>query len=279
MLPPAPHWTIPDVLDSRRARKTEPSWLSISLGCDTRMSGPAAFARRPRPSILSFRFVDGRRLGRPGKAASWFRRVPVRVREDLCVDAADLIARLQEGDITLYDLSPQEFEEVVAELLASMGWQVSPTPPGRDRGLDIIGISKDPTGFESTWLVECKRYAPDHRVDAAAIRQLSGVKLYVRAAHALLVTSSSLTAPAAEAAEETGINVADATTVSEWIGRYAARLPHLMRRRERSVPVSLVTVRATNHLSRDSCTACGTPACGSGMRPKTSLPEGRSTRR
>ena len=104
------------------------------------------------------------------------------------MDASGLVARLQTGDITLYDLRPQEFEEVIAELLASMGWEVSPTPPTQDTGLDIIGISRDATGFESTWLVECKRYAPKHQVGPAVIRQLFGVKTYVRADHALLVT-------------------------------------------------------------------------------------------
>jgi HJR/Mrr/RecB family endonuclease len=53
----------------------------------------------------------------------------------------DLIAQLRRNPEQLYNLEPRQFEELIAELLASFGWSVEPTGATRDGGYDILGIS------------------------------------------------------------------------------------------------------------------------------------------
>ena len=52
---------------------------------------------------------------------------------------------------------------MVARTLAAFGWEVSLTSPTRDGGVDIIGVTKDGSGLETTWAVECKRFSENHR--------------------------------------------------------------------------------------------------------------------
>lgn len=59
----------------------------------------------------------------------------------------------------LRSMSPQEFEDIVAELFRSLGYDVKQTPYTNDQGKDAI-IFKD--GKKS--LIECKRYSPENKV-------------------------------------------------------------------------------------------------------------------
>ena len=76
-------------------------------------------------------------------------------------------------------LSPREFEELVTELLSSFGWQIKLSPPTRDGGFDILGITADASGLEASWIVECKRYAENRKVGVDLVRQLYGAKEYL----------------------------------------------------------------------------------------------------
>lgn len=130
------------------------------------------------------------------------------------------IELLKEDVNHLDHLSGREFEEVVAELLASLGWDVSLTPPTRDGGIDMLGISRDATGFESTWAVECKRYRSDRLVGVPVLRMLHGVKEALRLPRAVLVTTSGLTREAGSFAQSTDIQIADRKVLEGWIAAY-----------------------------------------------------------
>jgi hypothetical protein len=137
------------------------------------------------------------------------------------VKAPEQIEALRKNPQNLYDLSPREFEEVVAELLASFGWEVSLTPPTRDGGHDILAISRDAIGLETAWAVECKRYGKGNRVGVDVLRSLYGVKHGLRVPQALLVTTSSLTRDAKQFAASVGdIKIADIQVLSDWLSRY-----------------------------------------------------------
>lgn len=51
----------------------------------------------------------------------------------------DVIKAIAKEPNKLHKISPREFEEVVAELLAAFGWEVSLTPATRDGGYIIAG--------------------------------------------------------------------------------------------------------------------------------------------
>ncbi|HMN96371.1 MAG TPA: restriction endonuclease, partial [Phycisphaerales bacterium] len=106
------------------------------------------------------------------------------------MDAKEAIASCATIPEQLRDLDPVLFEAVVAELLAGFGWKVSVTPPTRDGGYDILGLTTDPSGLRTSWLVECKRYRADHKVGVEIARQIVGVKTHIGVPNAVLVTTS-----------------------------------------------------------------------------------------
>jgi len=137
------------------------------------------------------------------------------------MNARTYIERIRETQSAASDLGPYEFESVVAELLAGFGWQVSVTPPTRDGGYDILGLVGDPSGLQTSWIVECKRYAPGHKVGVEIVRQLIGVKEHIRVPNAAIVTTSQFTKGALEYCRSRGdVHLIDEAKLNEWIFQY-----------------------------------------------------------
>lgn len=70
----------------------------------------------------------------------------------------ELITALKSSPYLLRELSPREFEEVVAEIFRSNGFHVDLTKRTRDGGKDIIAIHTDKLGIQT------KYFVTDHRV-------------------------------------------------------------------------------------------------------------------
>lgn len=137
----------------------------------------------------------------------------------------DRIDAVRSNPDLLNELGSREFEEFVAELLASFGWDISITAATRDGGHDLLAISRDATGLETVWAVECKRYAQNQPVGVGVVRSLYGVKHGLRIPQALIVTTSRFTAEATEFARRVGdIAVADRNIVLQWVQNYKRNL-------------------------------------------------------
>lgn len=133
----------------------------------------------------------------------------------------DIFEQIRENPCALDELTPRAFEELVAELLASFGWEVNLTPSTRDGGYDILAVAKDPSGLETSWIVECKRFSRERRVQLGAIQRLLGVKSELGFPQALLVTSSYLTREATMLSQRSnGLQVADRDRLLAWINQY-----------------------------------------------------------
>jgi hypothetical protein len=106
-----------------------------------------------------------------------------------------LIRALVESPKLLYQLDPRKFEEVVAELLAKLGFRdVLLTRTAKDGGRDIVA-SRRLHGIPISFYFECKRYGEDKKVGLENVRALLGA-----AAHdarqvnkAVLVTTARFT--------------------------------------------------------------------------------------
>lgn len=96
--------------------------------------------------------------------------------------------------------------------------------PSKDGGYDILAVSKDGSGLESTWIVECKKYDPARlKVGVEIARGLYGVKSFMGISNALLVTTSSFTAGAEQfAGTRYNIQLASRDKVLEWVRGYEA---------------------------------------------------------
>jgi restriction system protein len=118
----------------------------------------------------------------------------------------------------LHRLSPREFEEVVAEILTKQGFDVTLTRFVRDGGKDIYAARRNELGT-FLYLVECKKYSPDHLVSVDLVRTLYGVVEFERATAGILVTTSSFTKDAREFARtiECRMALKDFLDVKTWL--------------------------------------------------------------
>ncbi|WPD23100.1 MAG: pentapeptide repeat-containing protein [Candidatus Electrothrix scaldis] len=67
---------------------------------------------------------------------------------------AEIIKQLAHSPTDLYTLSPRGFEELIAEVLSSYGWEVVLTPATKDGGYDLFAITKNKSGLQASWIIE-----------------------------------------------------------------------------------------------------------------------------
>lgn len=105
----------------------------------------------------------------------------------------ELIDHIKKHPNELDKIHHRQFEELIAEILSSYGWEVQITPSTKDGGYDIYGISKDESGVKNHWIIECKKYAKDRLVGIDIARNLYAVKTLYGVAGAMLATTSDFT--------------------------------------------------------------------------------------
>jgi hypothetical protein len=115
-----------------------------------------------------------------------------RIITDVISANEQILRRIRQDPRAMYNLSPREFEQFVAELLEKQGYKVVLTPATNDGGFDMYAARKNGLG-EFLYLVECKRYAPAHPVGVDIVRSLYGVVERERASAGVLVTTSRFT--------------------------------------------------------------------------------------
>lgn len=128
-----------------------------------------------------------------------------------------LVERIRRNPSELHRIRPRQFEELICELLARMGWKVELTPESNDGGYDIFGISGSTGGVTSSWIIECKKYAPENKVGVSVVRSLCGVKEQIKAANAMIVTTSTFTRGALNLSNSRwDLSLKDYQSVLEW---------------------------------------------------------------
>ncbi len=121
----------------------------------------------------------------------------------------------------LYDINPRKFEELIASILKDLGFNVELTKATRDGGRDIIANIKN-TVANFLAYVECKRYAPDNKIDVGVIRQVQGVHYTRRPSKSIIVTTSFFTKDAVEEAKliENQLELKDFNDIKKWLSNY-----------------------------------------------------------
>lgn len=120
-----------------------------------------------------------------------------RIITDVISTNEQILRMVRDNPSAMYSLPPRQFEELVAEILDKMGYDISLTPESKDGGFDMYAAWKDGLG-EFLYLVECKRYAPNRTVGVQLVRALNGVVDEKRATAGILVTTSHFTREAHE---------------------------------------------------------------------------------
>lgn len=132
-----------------------------------------------------------------------------------------LIEYVRASPRELYNIRPRQFEEIIAEILASYGWDVELTPPTKDGGYDLFAISRDISGVKTSWIVECKKYKPENKVGVEVVRSLFGVKHDLRVANAMIATTSHFTRGVKDFKESHyDLDLRDYEGILDWINDY-----------------------------------------------------------
>jgi hypothetical protein len=92
----------------------------------------------------------------------------------------------------LLNLSPGDFEEMVAELYRAMGHQASRTGSIGDHGVDVVVNAKN----GEKWVVQCKRWRTP--AGESIVRDFYGMMQHEKAAQGAIIATSGFSQPAIE---------------------------------------------------------------------------------
>ncbi|OQD52023.1 restriction endonuclease [Streptomyces phaeoluteigriseus] len=137
------------------------------------------------------------------------------VEQTLVIETADAADAADATDVTDYEaLDPDEFEQAIAGLCARDGCaDVEVVGGAGDLGADVIAVAPDGRRL----VLQCKRYAADHKVGSQDVQRFGGTCFTVHEADvAVVVTTSDFTAPATEYATQCGILCVDGEGLRAW---------------------------------------------------------------
>lgn len=139
---------------------------------------------------------------------------------DVTTVSDEFLKKLHDKPNLLYELSPRGFEELVAEILHKLGYDITLTPASKDGGKDIYAAKKSSLG-SFLYIVECKSYAPDNTVGVGLIRQLNGVVEAERATAGILATTSFFSKDAKEFQTTIAnrMSLKDYLGIQEWLAK------------------------------------------------------------
>lgn len=146
------------------------------------------------------------------------------IQVDLSEINEELIKYLSKHPEYLRQLNPRKFEELIAEIVKKMGYEVSLTPKSKDGGKDIIALYKSPIGHQM-FIFECKRYSEENKVGVELVRGLYGVKTAENYNKAVLVTTSTFTKGARDFVKplKLQLDLKDFNDVTEWCKIYSTK--------------------------------------------------------
>jgi len=110
-------------------------------------------------------------------------------------------------------LSGLEFEQFLADLMRSVGYDVQETKPSHDQGADLF-VQR----FGRRVVVQAKRYAEN--VGNAAVQQALAAKAHFACDGAMVMTNSYFTASAKELAQSVGVDLVDRDGLRDMLDTY-----------------------------------------------------------
>lgn len=120
----------------------------------------------------------------------------------------------------IHQLTPRQFEQLVAEILEELGFQgIELTPRSGDKGRDVVALQRV-NGIPILFAFECKRNAPHRKIGVGVVRTLLGTinQASTRADVGVLVTTSTFTQGAQNFfLTEARIKGRDFNGVTEWL--------------------------------------------------------------
>ena len=135
----------------------------------------------------------------------------------------ELVRYLSKHPERMREIDPYRFEQLVAELLHDMGYEVQITQRSKDGGRDILAVMRLPGGVRTLTVVECKRYSPKNKVGIDLVERLLWVMdRKDNASVGMIATTSYFTqeARAREREYQWRLNLRDFDEIREWLANY-----------------------------------------------------------
>jgi len=134
----------------------------------------------------------------------------------------DLIKSIAQNPDLLFQIHPRKFEEIIADIFSKRGYEVELTKATRDGGRDVVAVH-ELMGVRTKFLIECKRYAREHKVSIGFVQRLLGVKVAEAANKAILATTSTFTRDARHFANTHvwDLDLKDYDDIVRWIKAYS----------------------------------------------------------
>ncbi|HET9894586.1 MAG TPA: restriction endonuclease [Streptosporangiaceae bacterium] len=122
------------------------------------------------------------------------------------IDAAAGLDSVQ----NLLDLDGYEFEQLLVKLCQEIPEfdEVRRTRSRADGGIDLVAVNKTPF-VGGRVAIQAKRYAPHHKVDIAAVREIIGSISQREFTKGIIITTSGFTSAARQEAERLGVELYD----------------------------------------------------------------------
>lgn len=136
----------------------------------------------------------------------------------------------EEKEVATFDIieniSPEQFEQLISLLLKKMNFIVEHLGQTGDGGIDIEAQNLSPiTGGK--YIIQCKRYSVDNKVDVKDIRDLFGVIHSEMANKGILITTSDFTNKAVDFAKGKPIELIDGEKLKKLLAQF---LPGLFKK-------------------------------------------------
>jgi HJR/Mrr/RecB family endonuclease len=138
----------------------------------------------------------------------------------------EIITILKDDATLLYNITPDQFEKLIAEIFSAKGFKVEQTKKTRDGGKDIIAFRTDELGIVNKYFIECKHYAKENKVSVDIVRALHGTKNTKDGPNkTILATTSSFSADARKFVENDiqskwDMELVDHNQIVAWIYDY-----------------------------------------------------------
>lgn len=114
----------------------------------------------------------------------------------------------------LREMDEYEFEDLVATVWESRGWETTVTQDTGDRGIDVVAEKEEP--FYQKQLLQAKRYAAGNTIGSDEVRTYSTLLHQEDQVDVVvIVTTSSFTAPAKRLADDLNVKLIDGSTFYE----------------------------------------------------------------
>jgi restriction system protein len=197
-------------LASRRATALA-SWhrnmLTLSESIINEHAAELAIRRRQLTSTSNYGLVD---------QSKWLQEVEFfidEIIEESCGHVGNSPQRLQEVRVMIEqatanysasrigfssDMDPVDFEQMVADALADLGWETRLTKGSGDQGIDVIAEMR-----EKRVVIQCKRYAS--AIGNSAVQEAYAGKSFENADYAVVVSNAKFTPGARQLAETTRV--------------------------------------------------------------------------